>query len=167
MRKFALVGSCILAMILSMSFNLAAGSGRAPAQGDASKTFIGTWQLVSTEAKGQFAEDEGPHPTGLIYYDGTGHMAVQIMPDRPRSKYAGKDPTPDEAKAALAGYISYFGTYTVDPKTRTVTHHRMGSINPGGAGSDVVRQFEFLSEDRLVLTPVEDATVHLTWQRLK
>ena len=42
-------------------------------------------------------------------------MAVQIMPDRNRPKYAAQ-PTPEEAKAALIGYTAYFGTYTVDDR---------------------------------------------------
>jgi hypothetical protein len=40
-------------------------------------------------------------------------MAVQIMPDRDRPKFANSQPTPDEAKSALVGYTAYFGTYTV------------------------------------------------------
>lgn len=96
----------------------------------------------------------------MIYYDGTGHMAVQIMPDRARPQYAGTLPTPDEAKAAILGYAAYFGTYTIDERARIVTHHRTGNINPGGLG-DFVRGYEFASDDRLILRPVE-ATSELT-----
>ena len=39
--------------------------------------------------------------------------SVQVAPDKERAK-AGSAPTPDEAQAALAGYIAYFGTYSVD-----------------------------------------------------
>jgi hypothetical protein len=46
-----------------------------------------------------------------------------------------------------------------------VTHHRAGNINPGGLG-DYVRRYEFLSDDRLVLRPVESAS-ELTWERIK
>lgn len=38
-------------------------------------------------------------------------MAVQVMPDRPRAKFAAAEPTPEEAKAALTGYSAYFGTW--------------------------------------------------------
>ncbi len=87
------------------------------------------------------------------------------MPDRARPKYAGRQPTPDEAKAAITGYIAYFGTFTVDEKARTVTHHRTGNINPGGLG-DFVRRYEFAPGDRLILRPMENMNA-LTWERLK
>jgi hypothetical protein len=65
----------------------------------------------------------------------------------------------------LAGYTAYFGTYTIDEAARTVTHHRTGNLNPGGLG-DFVRRYEFVTEDRLILRPLE-STNALTWERLK
>src|SRR5258708_39348178 len=97
---------------------------------DTAKRLMGTWRLVTITRNGETEPNRGPHPTGLIYYERTGHMAVQIMPDRVRSKYTGSEPTPDEAKAAITGYTAYFGTYTIDESARTVTHHRMGNIHP-------------------------------------
>jgi hypothetical protein len=70
-------------------------------------------------------------------YDPYGNMAVQIMPDRERPKFAVNKATPEEAQAALLGYTAYFGTYSVDPVASTVTHHRQGNINPGGIGDYV------------------------------
>jgi len=134
------------------------------------RKFIGTWRLVSIVGEtAEVAANRGEHPTGVIYYDGLGNMAVQIMPDRARPKYAGTQPTPDEAKAVLAGYAAYFGTYTVDENARTVTHHRQGNINPGGI-DDGVRHYEFTPGDQLILTPQVKPPappVHLTWERLK
>ena len=129
--------------------------------------FIGTWRLISIESNGKTDPARGPHPTGLIYYDTTGSMAVQIMPDRPRPKYADPQPTPDEAKSALIGYTAYFGTYSIDERARTVTHHRVGSINPGIVGVDAVRRYEFAPGDRLILKPVENPMTRLTWERIK
>jgi len=91
-------------------------------------------------------------------------MAVQIMYDG-RSKYAGTSPTPDEAKAAITSYTAYFGTYTVDENAGTITHHRAGSLNPGGLG-DFVRRYEFISNDLVTLSPLESSNV-LTWERIK
>jgi len=131
----------------------------------AAKRFIGTWRLVSITSNGRTDPNRGLHPTGLISYDRTGQMAVQIMPDRVRPKYAASEPTPDEAKAAITGYTAYFGTYTIDESARTVTHHRIGNINPG-ALADVVRHYEFGPGDWLILMPVEDPTAQLTWERI-
>jgi hypothetical protein len=129
------------------------------------KRFIGTWRLVSITTNGKTDPNRGSRPTGLIYYDNTGHMAVHVVPDRVRPKFAGSEPTPDEAKAAITGYIGYFGTYTVDESARTVTHHRIGNIVPG-APVDVVRSYEFVSGDRLILRPANNQN-ELAWERIK
>ncbi len=76
---------------------------------------------------------------------------------------AGAEPTGDEAKAALADHIAYFGTYSIDERACTVTHHRAGSVQPGDKG-DVVRGYEFAG-DRLILRPV-GTTREVIWQRI-
>jgi hypothetical protein len=135
--------------------------------GEDTARFVGTWKLVSVQ------NDAGPdirgdRPIGLIHYDAAGNMAVQIMPDRPRPKWkAGEPPTPDEAKEAMTGYAAYFGTYTVDEKAGTVSHQRQGSLVPGTVGVDAVRRYEFLPGERLLLTPVENPSLHLTWERVR
>jgi len=129
------------------------------------KRLIGTWRLVSITDGAVPREYRGDKPTGLIYYDDKGHMAVQIMPSRERMQYRGSVPTPEQARDSLLGYTAYFGTYTVDEKNRTVTHHRTGNIYPAGLG-DFVRRYEFLSDDRILLMPVE-SKAGLTWERIK
>jgi hypothetical protein len=135
------------------------------AQSDAPRRFVGTWRLLSTTAAGKEDPNRGAHPTGLIIYDAKGNMAVQIQPDRARPKFATYlQPTPEEAKAALTGYTAYFGTYSVDEKAKTVTHHRTGNVNPGGMG-DFVRRYEFVGTNRLVLRPLENQNA-LAWERI-
>ena len=132
---------------------------------DAAKRLVGTWRLLEIKGGDGKMDHRGPRPTGLIYYDAGGNMAVQIMPDRPRHKFAGSQPTPQEAKEALAGYTAYFGTYTVDEKAGTVTHYRKGNLNPGDLNA-VVRRYEFVSPDRIILRTVESNDA-LTWERVK
>jgi hypothetical protein len=148
-----------------VSVGLGAGSvapGQRPAPSETAKRLIGTWSLVSIE--GMRTGNLGARPTGLIYYDATGHMAAQIMTDRPRPTYTGP-PTPEQAKDTMQGYVAYFGTYTIDEAARTVTHHRAGTLTPGPV--DFVRKYEFAPGDRLILTPADNPTTHLTWERLK
>jgi hypothetical protein len=140
--------------------------------------FIGTWALARYESNTpENREGRGENPIGVIYYDRTGHMAVQISPDRMRRVFSGPSsglfsgprPTPQEALDAISGYAAYFGTYTVDERAQTVTHKRIANLNPGGLG-DFVRRYEFPTEDRLVLTPLELTdlrAVRLTWDRQK
>jgi len=93
-------------------------------------------------------------------------MAAQVMPDRTRPGWANRDPTSEEARAAILGYVAYFGTYTVDESKNTVTHHRLGRLNPGGS-DDFVRRYQFVSADRLILTPIDSPTDLITWERIK
>jgi hypothetical protein len=116
--------------------------------------FYGTWRLVSETQ------------TGMMIYDSLGNMAAQVMPNRLRRKYAAAEPTAEEAKAAITGYLAYFGTYTVDEQAHIITHHRKGNINPGQVGDDVVRAYVFESNDRLVLTPA-GSTNKIVWERAR
>ena len=135
---------------------------------------VGTWRLVSNEehrADGTVTAVWGSSPAGSLMYQANGRMAIQLMDPR-RGKFASEDRmagSPGEVKQAFEGYLAYFGTYTVDDRAQTVTHKRIGNINPGGVG-DFVRRYEFLSDDRLALVPQERTdlrAVRLTWERLK
>ena len=101
-----------------------------------------------------------------MIYDSLGNMAAQVMPNRVRRKYAAPEPTPEEAKDAITGYLAYFGTYLVDEQARTITHHRTGNINPGQVDDDVLRAYVFESNDRLVLTPA-GSTNKIVWERAR
>jgi len=151
-----------VAFVLAGSLFVVASLGLAgEQQGRADQRFVGSWRLVSIESPTPNAS-LGDRPVGLIYYDTTGHMAVQIMSNRPRPTWTGR-PTPEQAVDAIASYAAYYGTYTVDDASSTVTHHREGSLTPGAV--DFVRKFEFTG-DRLILTPVGTGT-RLTWERIR
>jgi len=151
-------------------FALFAGALAAPlglfaqqaAQGEAAKRLIGAWRYIGTTVDGQ-NKQRGKNPKGMIYYGPYGEMSVQIAPDVERTR-AGREMTPDEAKIAVTDYIAYFGTYSVDEKAGTVTHHRHTSVQPGDKG-DFVRQYQFVG-DRLILRP-PNSTQEITWERIK
>ena len=128
-------------------------SAQAPPARDTPR-FVGTWRLVSQTQ------------TGIMVYDSLGNMTAQVMPNRARRKYAAPEPTPEEAKDAITGYLAYFGTYSVDEQARIITHHRKGNINPGQVGDDVVRAYVFESNDRLVLTPA-GGNNKIVWERAR
>ncbi|MBP0580524.1 lipocalin-like domain-containing protein [Labrys sp. LIt4] len=130
----------------------------------AARRFVGTWRLLSID-NSPLQPDRGDKPTGLLFYDGKGNMAVQIAPSRPRRPFVDRHvPTAEEAHDAILGYTAYFGTFSVDAGKGTVTHHRHGNISPGATG-DFVRRFKFLAEDRMALMPIEN-DVSLTWERV-
>src|SRR5262245_8238351 len=138
------------------------GMGVATAQDDAAKKIVGAWRYIGTTVDGK-PKARGDNPKGIIYYGPHGEMSVQIAPDVERKK-AGAVMTPDEAKIAVTDYIAYFGTYTVDEKAGTVTHHRAASLQPGDKG-DFVRAYQFVG-DRLILRP-PNSKQEITWERIK
>jgi hypothetical protein len=127
--------------------------------GEGAKRLFGAWRYVGAKVDGKPMSG----PKGIIYYDPSGHMSVQVAPDVVRGK-AGSVATPEEAKAAIDGYIAYFGTYSIDEKAQTVTHHRQASVQPGDV-ADLVRGYEFTG-DRLILRPL-GSTREVIWERIK
>jgi Lipocalin-like domain len=127
--------------------------------GEAARRLFGAWRYVGAMVDGK------PRPSrkGIIYYDPGGDMVVQVAPEHERGK-EGSTPTPQEAQAALLDYVAYFGTYSIDERARTVTHHRHGSVQPGDV-TDLVRGYEF-SGDRLILRP-PGTTYEVIWERIK
>ncbi len=131
-----------------------------PSTSDTAQRFVGTWRLVSIDDASR-----GAHPLGILIYDSTAHMAVQVVPDTPRPKFSGPIPTSEEAQAALTGYTAYFGTYSIDEASGTVTHHCEGNVDPGRVG-DIVRRYRFDGDDRLTLMPL-GSPVRIVWERVK
>ena len=129
----------------------------------AKQRLIGSWRYIGSTIDGRPRPGRGVSAKGIIIYDPHGHMACHVAPDGVVPK-VGKEPTGEEAKAALANHVAYFGTYSVDETARTVTHHRAGSIQPGDSG-DLVRGYEFVG-DRLILRPV-GTTQEVLWERIK
>ena len=115
------------------------------------RRFHGAWRLDS------------PIADGLLYYDPSWQMSVQSAPRRARPR-AGGSPTPAEALAALDGYVAYFGTYTIDEAARTVTHHQLGTVQPGPT-VNLVRTYDFVSDRRLILRPL-GGQGEIVWVRI-
>src|SRR5262245_19512781 len=151
MRRTFVTVSGIVMTLIGPASDWRSKAAQPQSQSELRKPFIGTWRLVSITG-GNRPGNRGPNPTGIIMYDAHGNMAVQIMPDRPRPKYT-DPPTPEQALEAMRGYVAYFGTYTIDEKAGTVTHHRQGMLDSGAV--DFVRKFQFTPDgNRITLIPV-------------
>ncbi len=139
--------------------------------------FIGTWRLVAIEGTGR-GTGPGERPTGIIVYDRTGHVAVQINFKRNRPAFANGPGagTAEEKAAAFDSYGAYYGTFTVDPAAGIVIHHLESSLNPSDVGKDNVRYYE-LEGNRVTLSIADDdqgrrlarkdTRVHLVWERIE
>jgi lipocalin-like protein len=121
---------------------------------------VGAWKLASSEVHftGQAIERPwGPGPVGLLIYDSSGYMSVQIMrPGRPA-----RGPRPTVAQEVLGtiaeneaiGYLGYGGRYEVDETARTIAHHVECSLLPEQVGTSVVRSYEQRGRQLVLRTP--------------
>jgi hypothetical protein len=159
-----------------------ASTSAAPHPDELSKKFVGAWRLVSIEGNPSGRTNVYDRPTGLLMYDPSGRISVQIVVRADRKPFAPfskglLSATAEEKAAAFDSYAAYFGTYTFDAKAGTVTHHLEDNLVPGRRGTDNVRWFEFQGDDRLLLIPIEDgkggvlarkdASYKLFWERIR
>ncbi len=174
LRTVLAVAPAVAPLLTPVGVRAAVSAAAAQASMSDGVDFVGTYRLITIEVKDETSREWGQRPRfnsiGYITYSETGHMGVHIMP-RGRSPLAANVPTGEEAQAALRGYTAYFGTFAVDDEDRSVVHHRVGQINPGGA-VDVKRFYDF-EGDRLTLMPApasgggrQAGTVRLVWERL-
>ncbi len=123
----------VAVVLIGPGFWTGSSAGKAPSPDVSLRDqLLGSWKLESRTTK----KPDGsviPLPgwdgaPGYITYDRTGFMSVQFM-QLNRTKQSG-----------ATGYTAYFGSYTVDESTRTVTHHIVGDINPDGVGANQPRE---------------------------
>ncbi|MGH9604317.1 MAG: lipocalin-like domain-containing protein [Terracidiphilus sp.] len=134
---------------------------------------VGAWSLSSYELRlkpsGTITTPFGSHPVGRILYEANGQMSAQLM--RPEMvAFASDDPlraTDKEAASAWRNYIGYWGTYTMNVRAGTITHHIVGGWLPNWVGQNQTRAFQ-LSGDSLSLDADSAAWhAHLTWKRIR
>jgi len=116
---------------------------------------VGMWQWTGAGLYNAAGENVQPayRDPSLIVYTPTGHMAVLYLPAPGRKPFAGATPTVEEARAAWRGSVSYFGTYIVQPKTRTMFHYQMSAANPTAVGGWFMRNFEVNGADVKLIFP--------------
>jgi hypothetical protein len=127
---------------------------------------VGTWELTDFTRRatdGRVTRPWGSHPAGQITYDGEGQMMALLMHES-RNEASGR-PAMREVEAEFS---AYFGSYTVDPIQRVITHHVRGSLNAERASGELRRHYE-LNDGTLILTftrPQDGATNRLVWKQL-
>jgi hypothetical protein len=129
----------------SLLFLCVASALTAQSQDDPAKRLVGAWRLVSVEGTSPVFNFVFDHPHGIIVYDASGRMAIQQANLGDRKPFA-KGPragTLEERAAAFDSYGAYYGTYTIDAKAGTITHHIEDGLNPALRGRDNVRWCEF------------------------
>jgi Lipocalin-like domain len=128
------------------------------AQSQSGPSLLGTWRLLSYEARDQDGRVQypmGENVSGLLVYDAGGNMSAHVTRND-RSFFVAQDParaTDAELRATFNDYGSYFGTYTIDQTKQSVTHHVRGAWYPNWIGHDQIRYFKFDGNHLVLSTP--------------
>ena len=145
---------------------------------DSAKNLVGSWRLVSfvaADPDGTYRPVWGDRPSGLIFYAADGVMAAQLYDPRrsPVGRLASASPLA-ETQPSYVGLITYFGTYSVDFDSSTVSHSVQGAMAPDWVGVTLVRRFRFLGPDRIELSVAPDPSGRprggqsvLVWERVR
>jgi hypothetical protein len=115
----------------------------------ANRQLLGFWRHVVerrvSETTGAVINEATRAPS-VIVYTPSGYVGVHFPPLN-RAKFAAALPTDDEAQAAIRGFVSYYGSYTLYPGL--VFHHRLMIL--GNGASDSLRRFYEITGDELTL----------------
>ena len=135
---------------------------------------VGTWTIVSNDnvaPDGAKRQIFGPNPKGIMILDADGRYAlIAVNPARP--KFKGKtrlDGTPEENKAAIAGTVASFGTWSVDQATNTLITRVEGNLFPNDEGQEQ-RRLVTLAGDELKqvnLNPGSGGRAEIVFKRAK
>jgi len=120
---------------------------------------LGSWRLVARDE--QNAEGKIQNRTdaiGVIMYTADGHMAVQIMvPEH------GELPN-NPVQYQQGGYEAYQGTYSIDEKAHTVTHHVESALVRSLIGKDLTRVYRFEGKRLILRSSRPDEHWTITWE---
>jgi hypothetical protein len=115
----------------------------------ANRQLLGFWRHVVerrvSESTGAVINEATRAPS-VIVYTPAGYVGVHFPPLN-RAKFVAAMPTDDEAQAAIRGFVSYYGAYTLYPGL--VFHHRLMILGNGAA--DSLRRFYEIRGDELTL----------------
>jgi hypothetical protein len=154
--------------------------GRGPPSTAALK-LVGAWRLEAIEYRGPNGETLDPFyqagSSGIIIYDPSGWMSVQIVAPNRRGVEAPPLRVPRDAggDAALKAeafdtYYSYYGTWDFDIATSVVTHHVKSSLITAESGLSYA-QTVLLDGGRLIFTvrsgaPGRETLRRKIWERV-
>ena len=156
--------------------SLALVSGKAIAQQKTLKDqIVGHWIFVSsidTNKDGTQTNRFGPNAKGLVMFDPSGRFSFFISrADIP--KFAANNinqGTAEENKAVMQGSIAYYGTWTVDEASKTLSTNVEAATYPNLNGATQKRTITSLTADELKYTnaaTTAGTSSDVVWRRAK
>ena len=119
---------------------------------------VGCWKMVEAWDKddsGALTYPWGNPPLGYWVYDAAGNVSVQISLNPPLSNlgdgwWTATPPPVNEMVESLNNYMAYFGTYTADYASGTVTHNVVTDVLRQYTGTAQARPFAIVKGELLI-----------------
>jgi hypothetical protein len=151
--------ACVVVVAIAGLVAVPSVMSQATSHGSDKERLIGAWHLAHIDSpRADNKPSDTPQPTGMLIYTRDGHMSVQLMYSASNSSLSNE--------YVRNGYEASFGSYTVDARTHTLTHHVQGSVTGDAlVGKDLPRIYTLTGGGRLVIrsaNPAEHWSV--TWQ---
>lgn len=134
---------------------------------------VGTWSVVSATYKvaGKKSEIFGPNPMGQFTFTSDGYFTSTVMRAE-RPKFASNNSTTgtaEENKAAMAGFIHLYGSYTFNSDGWQTLHIASSSF-PNWNGAEQERRIQVKGDEMTYINPTPPTgtgTITLTLKRTK
>jgi Lipocalin-like domain len=120
---------------------------------------IGAWHLQHIESPGLDGKpSDTPQAKGMLIYTRDGHMSVQLMYPKSANSLSNE--------YVRNGYEASFGSYTIDERRHTLTHHVQGSVTGDLLVGKELRRVYTLTDDGRLMIRSADPEEHwsVTWQ---
>ncbi len=172
--------SALVLMMLVAGVLCAADAG--VARRTTRQDLIGAWRLVDIDVEGPAGREADPFygsgSRGLLIYDASGWFSVQIEGSgRPAMQIPAVRPAVEQSDSTarlkatvLDSYYAYYGTWSFDPATSTVTHHAKGALYPVEDNATYPQHVEVVGQ-RMSFTRTQNAAGHMAvqtkrWERV-
>ena len=168
------MGRLIITRLFASMIAAIALIGSAPAAEKTTKAqLIGSWTLVATENTLPNGTRFNPfeNGSGMAVFDRTGHFSwILLRGDIPKIASGNRtQSTPEELKAVALGTLAYFGTYSLDEKTSTLTLHVQSSSFANYTGQDQKRVISVKGDEFTTMNAAgaSGGSAIVRWKRLK
>jgi hypothetical protein len=174
-------GKCAFVLMMAAATALCAADA-GPGRRTMRRDLIGAWRLVDIDVEGPAGREADPFygtgSRGLLIYDASGWFSVQIEgAGRPAMQIPSVRPVADQSDSTarlkatvLDSYYAYYGTWSFDAATSTVTHHAKGALYPAEDDAIYPQHVEVAGK-RMSFTRTQNVAGHSTvqtkrWERV-
>ena len=160
MRRLLFCIFCAVIIVVASGSVVTQSSGKSESTPVSVKDqIIGAWRLAWLEVEGKDGKMSRTEHKGIIEYTPDGHMSVEIMLPTQETQ-----PENGPVRYEQSGYEAYYGTYEVNERAHTVTHHVEGKLVRTLIGSDLTRVYRFSDKQLILRSSRADERWSIAWE---